>query len=199
MGEDRRTDITDGIQLRTYMVNGVSTLCSMDEAEWMCSEAPNTITAEQRMIQDMRQNLENYQVQSLPPRQIIGSETDCFRVTMTEDAAEYCFLGNIPLYASFGEGQNTVELMATSFSTTLTEEVFELPTATGGMNETGGVGGNETNGQMNQSESPIIPTPPADTVIVPENATIVPADEVPMNDTEENQTEENDSAFDVGY
>lgn len=134
-----RTDVeTSGVQARTYLLDGTLTACTLQSGSWLCFESGQSTDVVYQNNQDIQENLDNYQVTSLPPRTVAGTLTECFRVVKSgEGTVDYCLKGTVPLYVKVeaqADGNTVVsELTATSFKESVSNSDFELPAQAGAM------------------------------------------------------------------
>ncbi|MFH1072326.1 MAG: hypothetical protein V1743_02765 [Nanoarchaeota archaeon] len=126
-----RTDVaTQGIEARTFLIGNEYTSCNKAGEEWMCQKiayTPSTNTAD-----DVKENIDQYTVENLPGRTIAGAATDCFKVSMTDGTAEYCYSKEfVPLYIKTTAGTTVSEMEAKTYSTSIPADAFTFPAEPG--------------------------------------------------------------------
>ena len=123
---------TQGVESRTYLLNGELTSCTQTSGSWNCFK----IEKQKDNVEDVENGLEsnpaNYEVTTDGTKVIAGVTTKCFKVLEKSQGAtiRYCFSGEaIPLYISFVSSQASTEMTAKSFSKSVSDSVFDIPAA----------------------------------------------------------------------
>jgi len=126
-GDRVRTDSEAmGIKSRMYVEDTGVTSCTMQDGEWMCLEWPKM---EDDVTDMVRDNIDDYDVNKKPDRTIAGAKAKCFEVSNIEGTTmEFCYSSKgIPLYVKVTGEQMLSEQIATSYSTNVKDNVFDLP------------------------------------------------------------------------
>lgn len=125
-----RTDTTaQGTESRSYLIDDKFTICTKQET-WLCFENEFEKSASDMVSEDLKDNPEDYQVSKLPSKTVAGVSTDCFRVVVEGGNVDYCYSKDaIPLYIKTVTDTSQAELIASSFSKSVTNADFEPPEA----------------------------------------------------------------------
>jgi len=136
-GKNFRTDVmAQGYETRSYMVDGTFTTCNKISGSWTCSQL-DTKTGQQQNTaentqEDIKENIDSYNVEGIGTRTVAGVQADCYRITMEQGTSEYCYSKDyVPLYMKMTFGEYTTEMTATSYSTSVTAADFVLPAEPG--------------------------------------------------------------------
>lgn len=127
-GTNMRMDSTmSGTESRTYLIGSTFTVCSKD-GEWMCLIMAYQKSATDTADEDIQKNIDSYPIEKTGSRMIAGTTTDCYRITRTDGITEYCYSSDfVPLYIKTSTAQGDTELLAKSYSTSVSDEDFKLP------------------------------------------------------------------------
>lgn len=139
-GTDRfRTDTAmDGMESRSYFVEGVVTVCTRQD-EWMCFESD--LSDEIATQADVETAVEagDYTVRATEGRVIAGARTSCFVIDTGDAEAEYCFSDEgVPLSMVITAEDMTMELIATEYSVGVSADAWDLPAEPGSFPGMGG-------------------------------------------------------------
>ncbi len=108
-----------------FFVDGKVYSCSYNPemcVEFGDGEEPPSVTEE------IESNLEGYNVMSKPDRTIAGAKAKCFGVGGTGTSVEVCYSEKgVPLYTKSEADGQVVEMVATEYSTSVSDSTFELP------------------------------------------------------------------------
>lgn len=129
-GSKIRVDVeTQGINAQTYVLDKVYS-CTDAQGSWMCFTSENDV--EYGVNEDVKENVADYEVVAIGDKVVAGVNTKCFRIEVEDGTVEYCYSGdNVPLYVKTITSQGTTELTATTYSTSVSDSVFELPAEPG--------------------------------------------------------------------
>lgn len=123
-----RVDIHDQGMTRQYILEDVTAICQNTQGRWQCQtqEAPDyDFNATARML---KENPQDYSITSEGERTVAGEETSCFRVVNNQSVSHYCLTEDgAPLYVKSEADDFSTELVATSYSTDVSDEDFILP------------------------------------------------------------------------
>jgi hypothetical protein len=150
-GEQKfRTDMTvQGMESRMYMVNEVYTMCTKSDGNWACfkSEPSKDTTASTEKWEDSyEEDTTKYNIVEDGTKNVAGVSTKCFKITEisnTKATVRYCFANDgAPLYMFFTDGENTSEMIATSYTKSVSDSDFNPPAEAQDMSAMyGGAGG----------------------------------------------------------
>lgn len=136
-GEEKmRMDMTaQGQETRTYMLDNNVYSCFNQDGSWSCmgfeqTEEEQETQTPQDIREDIQGDMESYEITSLGQRNIAGSVAQCYRLVGTDgNTVEYCFSSEgVPLYVKTTSNQGDLsEMTATSYSTNVASNAFELP------------------------------------------------------------------------
>lgn len=124
-----RTDIAQsGTEMRTYLLDEEFISCSNAGGSWMCQKLEYAKTESDALNEDIKANPDAYDIESAGTRTIAGASADCFRVKTKSGSAEYCYSRDyVPLYIKTTSGGLSSELLAKSYSTSVSESDFAPP------------------------------------------------------------------------
>ncbi len=133
-GENMRVDmIIEDIETRTYIL-GTSSMytCSKPEGEWSCIgfDTPQESSTSDQALTDFTEETDLYEIKYLSTRNIAGTSAKCFSMKNTAEnvAIEYCISPEgVPLYTKTTMNEITMEMTATSYSTSVSDSDFTLP------------------------------------------------------------------------
>ena len=136
--DEIRTDmVVDGIESRSYVKGEKMYSCTKRVAEWTCMDLgiPYQTGGAEEASEKFVENMEAYNIKQLKKRTIAGTSTECYSMETYIEGAyfEHCFSSdNIPLYTKAIITNNsgtkiTMEMTATSYSTSVSDADFELP------------------------------------------------------------------------
>ncbi len=132
-GNIRIDNVVGGLESRAYIKGLEMYACSKVPEGWLCFgfETPEDIDYQHMDYLD--EDHEAYNVMYLEKRTIAGASAQCYKMEGTQDNSyfEYCYSSdNIPLYikiVSSEQGTTVTEMIATSYSTSVSDSDFELP------------------------------------------------------------------------
>jgi hypothetical protein len=136
-GEDRfRTDMMyDGTESRVYMVEETFTMCSKQDGDWQCFKTTPQEGDDSADVQDWEteyeQNEDDYTIVADGTKVVAGVSTKCFKVVdqkSSDSVVRYCFASDgAPLYIYFSGQGTTSEMIATSYSKSVSDSEFTPP------------------------------------------------------------------------
>ncbi|MCX6772735.1 MAG: hypothetical protein NTV88_03110 [Candidatus Micrarchaeota archaeon] len=123
-----------GIESRTYVVDGAYYSCSNAQGAWTCMKLTIPKEDTTKSIDDVATNKENYQITADGTMQVAGVTANCYKVIGKNlDYSRSCYSPEgVPLYVKItstsaqGETGST-EMTATSYSTSVSDSDFALP------------------------------------------------------------------------
>lgn len=154
-GEKMRIDSTVGsIDSRTYLIGETIYICTKMSSSWSCLDHGSSTDDEtEKMKRDFINEMDSYNVRSLGKRTIAKTSTDCYEMEKKDGSikTETCVASEkIPLYIKMDiqdedNKQETIitEMTATSFSTSVLNSDFDLPSEPTELNaaDIGSMGG----------------------------------------------------------
>lgn len=128
-GDKVRIDMTsDGMEIQSYYLNSEYVVCNKATGNWMCQKMTYTPSA----TDDVKKNVESYDVQSIGTKMVAGVTADCYKITTKDGAVEYCYSkDNVPLYIKTTSGAISSEMTAKSYSTSVSDADFIAPAKVG--------------------------------------------------------------------
>ena len=123
-----RTDSTyQGIESRLYKLGDTITSCSNPGGSWTCTTLPQSESSEDKLLDDVRENVVDMEVTDLPDRRVAGTTAKCYQIKNSDLTSEYCFKDNIPIYVEVTASGMHVVQEATSYSKSVSSSDFQLP------------------------------------------------------------------------
>jgi outer membrane lipoprotein-sorting protein len=124
--------IAEGMETQTFLDGQTYHMCNKATGDWMCLKIEYEASESDEIQKDVEENVENYKVTKLASRTIAGASTSCYLVETENGNVEYCYTADgVPLYVKTtgsAQGQSfTSELIATQYSKTVSDSVFERP------------------------------------------------------------------------
>ncbi|MCK5333124.1 MAG: hypothetical protein KAJ24_01325 [Candidatus Aenigmarchaeota archaeon] len=123
-----------GLKTQIYLTKSEAHSCSETSVGWRCIRIKEADDLKKRLQTNfMGNSYESYNVKRLGKRTFAGISAQCYGVESTYDNTylEYCYSSdNVPLYMKKRldeRGARATELIATSYSTSVPDSVFELP------------------------------------------------------------------------
>ena len=150
-GEDRfRTDMTyEGMESRMYFVEETYTMCTRQNGEWSCfksepSDAEDTVDST-AWESEYEENEENYNILADGTKVVAGVTAKCYKIVDESNAdavVRYCFSSDgAPLYMYFSDEESTSEMIATSYSKSVSDNDFTPPAEAQDFGSMYGAGG----------------------------------------------------------
>jgi hypothetical protein len=132
-GEKMRVDVnSQGMDVQTYLVNNEYTTCNKATGSWMCQKIEYAPSATDKAREDIKTNVETYDVQSTGTKVVAGVTTDCYRVTTKEGTVDYCYSPDyVPLYIKTTAGATASEMIAKSYLASVKLSDFNPPAEAG--------------------------------------------------------------------
>ena len=145
-----RTDLTtQGVEARTYFIDGTITSCTQNSGSWNCYKSEPQKNHVSDAEKDVQINKDKYAITSDGAKTVAGASTNCFKIVEKSSAATIneCFSSEgLPLYISYVSSDSTTEMTATKYSTTLASGTFDVPAAASAspaaQGSSGAAGGN---------------------------------------------------------
>jgi len=123
---------TAGMEVQTYYMNNEYDVCNKATGNWMCQKLDYTPSTSDTAQNDVKNNIDTYNVVSSGTKIVAGVNTNCYTITTKDGTVEYCYSNdNVPLYIKMTSGNITSEMTATSYSTTVTDQDFVVPAKVG--------------------------------------------------------------------
>ncbi len=127
---------TEEGQGRTYIMQDKGYVCFNIDGSWTCEEAAVALTymfMPEQAFGELKNYADKLIVERIASQNIAGVNAICFKVENTEQPGlvEFCFSqeGAMLLQKMEIEDTSTLEIKATSYTTSVTSEDFELPSA----------------------------------------------------------------------
>jgi hypothetical protein len=77
---------------------------------------------------DVRKNIDNFDVVSSGTKIVAGVTTNCFTTSTANSSVEYCYSGDyVPLYIKSTAGNISTEMIAKSYTKSVTDNDFVAP------------------------------------------------------------------------
>ena len=128
-----RTDVTtQGVEARTYFVDGTIISCTQNSGAWNCYKSEPQKNHVSDTENDVQISKDKYAITSDGAKTVAGASTKCFKIVEKSSAATIreCFSSEgLPLYISYVSSDSTTEMTATKYSTTLASGTFDVPVA----------------------------------------------------------------------
>ena len=127
-GKQLRSDsTTGGVETRMYVKENKIDTC-MNRGSWSCFSVPQQQKAGDEAVRDVESNPEKYKIEKLPNKSIAGTTAVCFRMS-SKITMDYCLSPEgVALYMKFAEENYASEMIAKSYSLSVPDSVFVLPT-----------------------------------------------------------------------
>jgi len=132
-GDKIRIDVTaSGMEIQTFLINKEFTTCNKATGSWMCQKVDYTPSATDKAQEDVKANVESYDVQSTGTKEVAGVTTDCYKITTKDGSVDYCYSADyVPLYVKTTAGAASSELIAQSYTKSVSDQDFVLPAQPG--------------------------------------------------------------------
>jgi len=150
----RFDSVYDGIESQMYMVNDVLTTCTKMDGKWSCfkiasGEKEETTPSNVKFEESFEESPDDYSILSDGTKQVAGVTAKCFKVVeKAQDAVvRYCIKDNLPLYVYTAYEGTTSEMIATSYSKSVSDSVFTPPAEAKDLGEMMGAFGGASGGE----------------------------------------------------
>jgi hypothetical protein len=135
-GEQKlRTDVTaQGMESQIYIVNEVYTMCTKSDGSWSCFKSEpskdDAVTTE-KWEESYEEDATKYDIVADGTKVVAGVTAKCFKVVEVGKAdavVRYCFSSDgAPLYMYFADSESSSEMIATSYSKSVSDSEFIPP------------------------------------------------------------------------
>jgi len=124
----------DGVQVRTIKQDNDFYSCFNMQGSWTCQKSTYQPSVSDQATEDIRENVESYDVEFIGTATIADVQTSCYRVTIDDGTVEYCYSADyVPLLIKTATDQGTSTMTATSYSRSVSDSDFEVPANAGSM------------------------------------------------------------------